>query len=140
MQEMAPDGEIGIPPFSPSPSRPRNLQELPRDADLPMVHRLMGRLQELKADGLTGLNLIATCVQRKIVPLQLRPSQMCEYTRMKDPQRHDSSRFASIEQFTLRMKRVTVHPSPEWEVGGLKAFCVKHSAPEVSQLSQRSPF
>ena len=69
MQEPAPDGEIGIPPFSPSLSRPRNLQELPRDADLPMVHRLMKRLQDLKAAGLTGLNLIATWVQRKIAPL-----------------------------------------------------------------------
>ena len=29
MQEPAPDGEIQMPPFSPSPSRPRNLQELP---------------------------------------------------------------------------------------------------------------
>ena len=92
----------------------------------------MGRLQDLKDARLTGLNLIATLVQRKIVPLQHRPSLMCEYTGMKDPQRHDSSRFASIEQFTLRMKRVTIHPAPEWEVGGLKVFSAKHPAPEVS--------
>ena len=78
-----------------------------------MVHRLMERLQELKAAGLTSLNLIATWVQRKIGPLQRRPSLMCEYMGMKDPQRHDSSRFMSIEQFTLRMKQVTVHPAPE---------------------------
>ena len=44
MQGTAPDEEIGILPFSSSPSRPRNLQQLPRDADLPMVHQLMGRL------------------------------------------------------------------------------------------------
>ena len=69
MREPAPDGEIGIPCFSPSPSRPRNLQELPRDADLPMVRRLMARLQELKNGGLTGLNLVATWVKRKIAPL-----------------------------------------------------------------------
>ena len=49
MREPAPDGEIGVPPFSPSPSRPRNLQEPPQDDDLPTVHRLMARLQELKS-------------------------------------------------------------------------------------------
>ena len=87
-----------------------------------MVHRLMERLQELKAAGLTGLNLVATWVQRKITPLQRRPSLMCEYTGMKDPQRHGSSRFVSIEKFTLWMKRVTVHPTPELEVGCLRGI------------------
>ena len=62
MQELAPDDAIGVPPFSLLPSRPCNLQELPRDTDLPMVHRLMQRLQDLKAARLTGLNLIATWV------------------------------------------------------------------------------
>ena len=102
---------------------------------MPMVHRLMGRLQELKAAGLTGLNLIDTWMQRKIAPLQRRPSLMCEYTGLKDQQRHDPSRFALIELFTLRMKCVTVYPAPEWEVGGLKAFSANHPAPEVSPSS-----
>ena len=84
---------------------------------------------------MTGLNLIATWVLRKIAPLQRHPSLMCEYKGLKDLQRHDPSRFASIELFTLRMKRVIVHPVPEWEVGGLKAFSTKHPAPEVSSSS-----
>ena len=86
----------------------------------------------MKAAGLTGLNLIATWVQRKIAPVQLRPSLICEYKGLKDPQRHDPSRFESIEQFTLRMRCVTVHPMPEWEMGGLVAFSAKRPAPEVS--------
>ena len=62
MQEPAPNSEIGISPFSSLPSRPCNLLELPRDADLPMVHRLMKWLHELKVAGLMCLNLIATRV------------------------------------------------------------------------------
>ena len=43
------------------------------------MHQLMEQLQELKVTGLTGLNLIATWVQRKIAPLQRHPSLICEY-------------------------------------------------------------
>ena len=43
-----------------------------------MVRQLMQRLQDLKAAGLNGLNLIATWVQTKIRPLQHRPLLICE--------------------------------------------------------------
>ena len=60
---------------------------------------------------------------------------MCEYTGLKDPQRHDPSRFQTVEQFTHRMKRITIHPAPEWDVGGLEAFNAKHPAPKVSPFT-----
>src|SRR5664279_1699335 len=37
MRKPAPENEIGIPPFSVSPSHPRNLQEFPRAEDMHTV-------------------------------------------------------------------------------------------------------
>ena len=109
---------------------------------MPVVKRLMERLQELKDKGLTGLNLIATWVKMKIEPLQARTKLICEYAGTSDLQHHNPTLFETEEQFMLRMKRIIVHPTPEWEVSG--PYGPLHQAPgsqgESFFTMSRTPF
>ena len=98
------------------------------------VKSLFSRLAKLKASGLTGLNLIATMVKRKISPLMARPTSIGTYTGLRDPSRLGSLVWEEDALIT-KMKRLTTRRVTGWEMGGLEAHTAKKPAPAVSPIA-----
>ena len=102
-------------------------------ADLETVELLQVRLDVLMEAGLTGLNMVATFVQRRIVPLQDRPTLMHEYTGIHDPSRLSQLTWKS-QDFIAQIGRLTDYALEDKAVPGFAAFSAKHPAPTVSRL------
>ena len=83
--------------------------------------------------GLTGLNLVATFVQRRIAPLQDRPTLMHEYTSIHDPWRLSQLTWKS-EDFIAQIGRLTGYALEDKAIPGFAAYSAKHPAPTVSRL------
>jgi hypothetical protein len=63
------------------------------------------RISKLVFSGLTGADTIHCWISRRIQPLQHRPSLMCEYSGVGDPQRYSKEEL-SAEEIELRIRNI----------------------------------
>ena len=107
-REVTPDGEIALPMFTMEPSRPRRLhvRRLPEAAES-MVELMLGRLRELKDDGLKAVNVYSCWVGRHLPPLRARPRLMCDYTGQYDNARtfHESWSAEEYERIVTSLTK-----------------------------------
>lgn len=89
-------------------------------------------LQELKAEGMTGDDLLRTFVQRRINPLQDRTHKMCAMSEAADPNRMSTFELTKGEVF-LRVKAIaqTQMENGNWQ-WGKKPHDRHNPAPAVS--------
>jgi hypothetical protein len=63
------------------------------------------RISKLVFSGLTGADTIHCWISRRIQPLQYRPTLMCEYSRIDDPQRYSKEEL-SAEEIENRIRNI----------------------------------
>jgi hypothetical protein len=102
------------------------------------INQIDVEIINLKKQGLTGDDLLATFISRRISPLQLRTHKICHMSG-----RHDSNRFSTFEltksQVWKRVWAIATTPmTVDWEYGKAP-YDRAHPAPVVSTCFNRHP-
>jgi hypothetical protein len=135
-RKSSPENEFGLPPFDASQEvkKLKSWDSLPSDADVEQILPLLSRIQALKTGlggALSGIQLMAFFIQRRVQPLQHRLTNLWNYSGLEDPTRI-SEDLMSKEDVDKRVRNLTkltkVH-----SVADLKAdfFDSEHPLPEV---------
>jgi hypothetical protein len=86
------EDEFGLPPFDASQEvkKLKSWDSLPSDAETKQILPLLSRIQSLKGGqggALSGIQLMAFFIQRRVQPLQHRLTQLWTYAGLEDPAR-----------------------------------------------------
>jgi hypothetical protein len=146
-RKSSPEDEFSLPPFDASQEVKKlaSWDTLPSDAEAQEILPLLSRIKALKGGqggALSGMQLMAFFIQRRVQPLQHRLTKLWNYSGLEDPTRI-SEDLISKEDVDKRVRNLTkltkehavadltaeffdsVHPLPE--------VCI--SAPTVCQIS-----
>ena len=100
---------------------------------VPEVNSICRVVEQLKEEGLTGDDLVATFISRRVSPLQRRVHKMCHMSGPMDPTR-TSTRELTKAQVWRRVKAITkTQLTAEWE-WGLEPHSRTNLPPVVSDL------
>jgi hypothetical protein len=138
-QKSAESDKYGFAPFDAS----KGLTKLttwdtsPSDTDVKNIKPLLARIQGLKraaGGGLTGTQLMAFFLQRRIQPLQSRVSKLWTYSGLADPSRV-SAKDPEKKDLNKRVRSLTILTA-KMEIPACKAsfFDSTHPLPEVRAL------
>jgi hypothetical protein len=138
-QKTASSDKFGIAPFDAN----KNLTKLtswdspPMEAEIEVIKPLLTRIQNLKSTtggALTGTQLVAFFLQRRIQPLQARVSKMWSYSGSEDPSRV-SKEYLEKKGLDKRVRALTTL-TKENEIPALTAdfFDSTHPLNEVYAL------
>jgi hypothetical protein len=91
-RKASPEDEYGLPPFDASKEVKKlaSWDSLPSDAEIEQILPLLSRIQDLKGGkggALSGIQLMAFFVQRRVQPLQHRLTKLWGYSGLEDPAR-----------------------------------------------------
>jgi hypothetical protein len=135
-RKSSPEDEFGLPPFDAFQEvrKLRSWDSLPSDAEIAEIVPLLSRIQSLKTGlggALSGIQLMAFFIQRRVQPLQHRATQFWAYSGLDDPTRI-SEDIMSKEDIDKRVRNLT-KLTKEHSVADLKAnfFDSVHPTPEV---------
>jgi hypothetical protein len=134
--KSSPEDEFGLPPFDASQEvkKLKSWDSLPSDAEIAEIPPLLSRIQNLKiglGGALSGTQLMAFFIQRRVQPLQHRLTKLWTYSGLEDPTRI-SDDLMSKEDVDKRVRNLT-KLTKEHSVADLKAdfFDSVHPIPEV---------
>jgi hypothetical protein len=135
-RKSSPEDEFGLPPFDASQEvkKLKSWDSLPSDAEVEQILPLLSRIQALKTGlggALSGIQLMAFFIQRRVQPLQYRLTKLWTYSGLEDPTRI-SEDLMSKEDVDKRVRNLT-KLTKEHSVADLKAdfFDFVHPLPEV---------
>jgi hypothetical protein len=135
-RKSSPEDEFGLPPFDASQEvkKLRSWDSLPSDAEVEQILPLLSRIQALKTGlggALSGIQLMAFFIQRRVQPLQHRLTKLWAYSGLEDPTRI-SKDLMSKEDIDKRVRNLT-KLTKEHSVADLTAnfFDSVHPLPEV---------
>jgi hypothetical protein len=135
-RKSSPEDEFGLPPFDASQEvkKLKSWDSLPSDAEVAQILPLLSRIQNLKTGlggALSGTQLMAFFIQRRVQPLQHRLTKLWTYSGLEDPTRI-SEDLMSKEDVDKRVRNLT-KLTKEHSVADLKAdfFDSVHPIPEV---------
>jgi hypothetical protein len=130
------EDEFGLPPFDAFQEvrKLKSWDSLPSDAEVAEIVPLLSRIQSLKTGlggALSGIQLMAFFIQRRVQPLQHRATKFWAYSGLEDPTRI-SEDLMSKEDVDKRVRNLT-KLTKEHSVADLKAnfFDSVHPIPEV---------
>jgi hypothetical protein len=109
---------IGLPKFIIGPPTQRtNWLYDPKDFNTEVV-QVVEAIKELKDEGMTADDLLATFISRRVCPLQRRPHKMCFMSGRHDPCQITTFELSKMEVYR-RVKAIskTDLPDGEWEWG-----------------------
>jgi hypothetical protein len=91
-RKSSPEDEFGLPPFDASQEvkKLKSWDSLPSDAEVEQILPLLSRIQSLKGGqggALSGIQLMAFFIQRRVQPLQHRLTKLWTYVGLEDPTR-----------------------------------------------------
>jgi hypothetical protein len=91
-RKASPEDEYGLPPFDASKEAKKlaSWNSLPSDAEIEQILPLLSRIQALKGGkggALSGIQLMAFFVQRRVQPLQHCLTKLWSYSGLEDPAR-----------------------------------------------------
>jgi hypothetical protein len=135
-RKSSPENEFGLPPFDASQEvkKLKSWDSLPSDADVEQILPLLSRIQALKTGlggALSGIQLMAFFIQRRVQPLQHRLTNLWNYSGLEDPTRisDDLMLKEDVDKRVRNLTKLTkVH-----SVADLTAdfFDSEHPLPEV---------
>jgi hypothetical protein len=142
-QKTASSDQFGIAPFDANKSltKLRSWDSPPTEAEVKSIKPLLTRIQSLKSatgGGLTGTQLIAFFLQRRIQPLQARVSKLWSYSGLDDPPRV-SKQDPEKKDLDKRVRSLTT-VTKEKEITSLTGdfFDSAHPLPKVCALQLES--
>jgi hypothetical protein len=104
--QAPPERKFGLRPFTDGPAEEQDswgvMDDFTMDDECQLCSR---RISKLVFSGLTGADIIHCWISRRIQPLQYRPSLMCEYSGVDDPQRYSKEEL-SAEEIELRIRNI----------------------------------
>jgi hypothetical protein len=134
--KSSPEDRFGLPPFDASQEvkKLKSWDSLPSDAEVAQILPLLSRIKNLRTGlggALSGTQLMAFFIQRRVQPLQHRLSKLWTYSGLEDPTRI-SEDLMSKEDVDKRVRNLT-KLTKEHSVADLKAdfFDSVHPIPEV---------
>jgi hypothetical protein len=155
-RKSSPEDEFGLPPFDASQEVKKlaSWDALPSDAEVEQILPLLSRIQALKGGqggALSGIQLMAFLIQRRVQPLQHRLTKLWTYSGLEDPSRI-SEDLMSKEDVDKRVRNLTkltkehsvadltvdffdsVHPLPEVYIPAstVLSFDLRYSVPMYS--------
>jgi hypothetical protein len=144
-QKASPSDLFGIAPFDAA----KNLEKLaswdspPTEAEMEDVKPLLARIQALKSDdggALSGTQLMAFFLQRRVQPLQHRPSKLWSFSSFGDSSRV-SDDLLEKKDLDKRVRALTIL-TKEDEIPDLTAsyFDAEHHLPVVRAMSSFCSF
>jgi hypothetical protein len=135
-RKSSPENEFGLPPFDVSQEikKLKSWDSLPSDAEVQQIFPLLSRIQALKTGlggALSGIQLMAFFIQRRVQPLQHRLTHLWTYSGLEDPTRisEDIMLKEDVDKRVRNLTKLTkVH-----SVADLTAdfFDAVHPLPEV---------
>jgi hypothetical protein len=135
-RKSSPEDEFGLPPFDASQEvkKLKSWDSLPSDEEVAQILPLLSRIQNLKTGlggALSGIQLMAFFIQRRVQPLQHRLTKLWTYSGLEDPTRI-SEDLMSKEDVDKRVRNLT-KLTKEHSVADLKVdfFDSVHPIPEV---------
>jgi hypothetical protein len=135
-RKSSPEDEFGLPPFDAfqEVKKLKSWDSLPSDAEVAEILPLLSRIQTLKTGlggALSGIQLMAFFIQRRVQPLQHRLTKLWTYSGLEDPTRI-SEDLVTKEDVDKRVRNLT-KLTKEHSVADLKAdfFDSVHPTPEV---------
>jgi hypothetical protein len=135
-RKSSPEDEFGLPPFDASQEVKKltSWDKLPLDAEAQEILPLLSRIKALKGGqggALSGMQLMAFFIQRRVQPLQHRLTKLWNYSSLEDPTRI-SEDLISKEDVDKRVWNLT-KLTKEHAVADLTAdfFDSVHPLPEV---------
>jgi hypothetical protein len=135
-RKSSPEDEFGLPPFDASREvkKLKSWDSLPLDAEVAQILPLLSRIQTLKiglGGALSGIQLMAFFIQRRVQPLQYRITNLWTYSGLEDPTRISDDLMLK-EDVDKRVRNLT-KLTKEHSVADLKAdfFDSVHPIPEV---------
>jgi hypothetical protein len=130
--ERTPSAQEGLPAYTEEPPLwKRCWGAKPSRREMPDVERLLERVKELQAQGLTGVDLIVTWLDRRIQPLQAREHPMWEYSGVSDSTRGNAEELSN-EVFMERLKSLTKERSNLSRVPHVAPYSAGNPPPNVS--------
>jgi hypothetical protein len=134
--KSSPEDEFGLPPFDASQEVKKlaSWDTLPSDVEVEEILPLLSRIKSLKGGqggALSGMQLMAFFIQRRVQPLQHRLTKLWNYSGLEDPTRV-SEDLMSKEDVDKRVRNLT-KLTKEHAVADLTAdfFDSVHPLPEV---------
>jgi hypothetical protein len=134
--KSSPEDEYGLPPFDAfqEVKKLASWDTLPSDAEVEQILPLLSRIKALKGGqggALSGIQLMAFFIQRRVQPLQHRLTKLWNYSSLEDPTRV-SEDLISKEDVDKRVRSLT-KLTKEHAVADLTAdfFDSVHPLPEV---------
>jgi hypothetical protein len=135
-RKSSPEDEYGLPPFDASQEVKKlaSWDTLPSDAEVEQILPLLSRIKALKGGqggALSGIQLMAFFIQRRVQPLQHRLTKFWSYSGLEDPTRV-SEDLISKEDVDKRVRSLT-KLTKDHAVADLTAdfFDSVHPLPEV---------
>jgi hypothetical protein len=135
-RKSSPEDEFGLPPFDASQEvkKLKSWDSLPSDAEVAQILPLLSRIQTLKTGlggALSGIQLMAFFIQRRVQPLQHRLTRLWTYSGLEDPTRISEDLMLK-EDVDKRVRNLT-KLTKEHSVADLTAdfFDSVHPIPEV---------
>jgi hypothetical protein len=135
-RKSSPEDEFGLPPFDASREVKKlaSWDALPSDAEAEQICPLLSRIQALKGGqggALSGIQLMAFFIQRRVQPLQHRLTKLWTYSGLEDPTRVSEDLILK-EDVDKRVRNLT-KLTKEDSVADLTAdfFDSVHPLPEV---------
>jgi hypothetical protein len=134
--KSSPEDEYGLPPFDASQEVKKlaSWDTLPSDAEVEQIFPLLSRIKTLKGGqggALSGIQLMAFFVQRRVQPLQHRLTNLWSYSGLEDPTRvsEDLIQKKDVDKRVRSLTKLT----KEHAVADLTAdyFDSVHPLPEV---------
>jgi hypothetical protein len=96
--QAPPEKKYGLRYFVDSPAKEQDSWGVLDDSTIDEECQLLSRrISKLYFDGLTGMDTIHCWISWWIQPLQYRPSLMCQYSGINDPQRYNKEALAPEE-------------------------------------------
>jgi hypothetical protein len=137
--KASPEDQYGLAPFDASKEVQKlaSWDALPSDAEIAQVLPLLSRIQALKGGkgvALSGIQLMAFFVQRRVQPLQHRLTKLWSYSGLEDPTRVSEDLIVK-QDMVKRVRNLTKLPK-DHAVADLTAdyFDSVHPLPEVRIL------
>ena len=127
---------LNLPEFSLPPPTQHNWSEKPGETDTDVDHQ-MERIAELMGEGLTAADLVATWLNRRVLPLQRRCHRICDMSGRRDPSRISIFQM-DMADFLQRMHLITTLKVDEDFQFGLRAYN-RRNPPLVVWCSPRPP-
>jgi hypothetical protein len=138
-RKSSPEDKYGLPPFDASQEVKKlaSWDALPSDAEIAQVLPLLSRIQALKGGqggALSGIQLMAFFIQRRVQPLQHRLTKLWCYSGLEDPARisEDLTEKKDVDKQVRSLTKLT----KDHAVADLTAdyFYSAHPLPEVCIL------